>query len=326
MKLNVNYYRVLNISSNANEGELKKAYLRLARKYHPDKNKGNKLAERKFKQINEAYQMLKDPQSRKQFDSKLKQRINPLRQDTITTPDSFKSTPPKPRKSPSSSQKKEGPLDLETTLSVSLETICQNRSCVINYHRPENGKQIESSFSIRIPRGVQSGDWLFFKNKGGAAGKKVFGDLYVEVQFKPHHLFTVKGWDVHVVCPVPFPDVFLEKVIFVPTLSKQEVRLTVPPGVREEVLRDRKLRSGIKLRLKGLGLPKKNKKEEGDMFVKILTDYPPQQKQNIQKEMASLKGDSLKTYLKQQAVKKFRYLQVEEYKKSIKKMYQERKK
>lgn len=322
MKLNVNYYRVLNISSNASEGEIKQTYLRMARKYHPDKNKGNKLAERKFKQINEAYQMLKDPQSRKQFDSKLKQRLKPPRQDTITIPDSFKSTPPKPRRSPPSSQKKEGPLDLETTLSVSLETICQNRSCVINYHRPKSGKQIKSSFSIRIPRGVQSGDWLLFKNKGGAAGKKAFGDLYVEVQFKPHLLFTVEGWDVHTVCPVPFPDVFLGKGIFIPTLSKQEVRLTVPP----EALCGTKLRSGIKLRLKDLGLPKKNKKEKGDMFVNILIDYPPQKKQNIQKEMAALKGDSLKTYLRQQAVKKFRYPQVEEYKRSVKKMYKERKK
>ncbi|MCY4513513.1 MAG: DnaJ domain-containing protein [Bdellovibrionales bacterium] len=318
MKSNVNYYRILNISPKANGGEIKKTYLRLARKYHPDKNKGNKLAERKFKQINEAYQILKDPQARELFDSKLKQKMSPPRQDTITvtTPDSFRSTPPKPRKSPHSVQKKEAPLDLETTLIVSLETICQNRSCVINYLKPENGKETKSSFSIRIPRGTQSGDWLLFKNKGGATGKKVFGDLYVKVQFKPHSLFTVKDWDVYLVCPVPFPDVFLRKKVIIPTLSKQEVQLKIPAGVSNET----------RLKLTNLGLPKKHSKEYGNMFVSILTDYPPNKKQKIQKEIAVLKGEDLKAYLKRQDVKKLHYSKVEKYKKSIQKMYEERKK
>ena len=315
MKLNINYYRVLNISPDAEGKEIRQTYLRLARKYHPDKNKGNKLAERKFKQINEAYQALKEPQSRKQFDSKLKQRMDPPRQDTITLPDSFKSTPPKPRKPSSSSQNKELPLDLETILTVPLETICQNRSYVIKYRKPENGKQIKSSFSIRIPRGVQAGDWLLFKNKGGAAGTKVFGDLYVEVQFKTHSLFTIKGWDVYLNYPIPFPDVFREKKTVIPTLSKQNVQLTIPAGVSNKT----------RLRLKGLGLPKKSKKEQGDMFVKIFIDYPPHQKQKIQKKLASLKGNDLKTYLRELEEKNFHYSKVKEYKKTLKKLCEERK-
>ena len=316
MKLNINYYRVLNISPDTSGKEIRQTYLRLARKYHPDKNKGNKLAERKFKQINEAYQVLKDPQSKRQCDYELKQRMRPPRQDTVTIPDSFKSTPPKPRKKPPpSSQDKERPLDLETTLAVSLETICQNRSCVINYLKPENGKQTKSSFSIRIPRGVQSGDWLLFKNKGGAAGTKVFGDLYVEVKFKPHGLFTIKGWDVYLICPMPFPDIFLERKTVIPTLSKQDVQLTIPSGTS----------SKTRLRLKGLGLPKKNNPEQGDMFVKILIDYPPHQKQKIQRKMVTLKGNDLKAYLREQAAKNLHYSKVEEYEKTLKKLYRERK-
>lgn len=318
MKLNVNYYRILNVSPGANGKDIRQTYLRLARKYHPDKNKGNKLAERKFKQINEAYQILRNPQSRKLFDSRLKQRMSFQRQDTITVtvPDSFKSAPPKPRKPPRSVREKEGPLDLETTLNVSLETICQNRSCMINYLKPENGKQTKSFFSIRIPRGAQSGDWLLFKNKGGAAGKKVFGNLYVKVQFKPHSLFTVKGWDVYHICPVPFPDVFLRKKVVIPTLSKQKVQLKIPVGFSDET----------KLKLTGLGLPKKQTGEYGDMFVNIFIDYPSHKKYRIQKEMAALKGEALKDYLKQQAVRKLHYPKVEKYKKFIQKMYEERKK
>ena len=315
MKLNINYYRVLNISPEAGGREIRQTYLRLARKYHPDKNKGNKLAERKFKQINEAYQALKDPQSRKQFDSQLKQRMEPPRQDTITLPDSFKSTPPKTRTPPAPSQNKETPLDLETTLTVPLETICQNRSCVIKYLKPENGKQIQSSFSVRIPRGAQSGDWLLFKNKGGAAGIKVFGDLYVEVRFKAHSLFTVKGWDVHLNYPVPFPDVFLGKKTIIPTLSKQDVQLTIPSGISNKT----------RLRLKDFGLPKKTKKEQGDLLVKILIDYPVHQKQKIQRKMAALTENDLKTYLQEQKEKNLHYPTVQEYKKALKKLYRERK-
>lgn len=314
MKLNINYYRVLNISPDTEGKEIRQAYLKLARKYHPDKNKGNKLAERKFKQINEAYQVLKDLQSRRQFDFKLKQRMAPPRQDTITLPDSFKSTPPKTRKPPAASQNKELPLDLETTLTVSLETICQNRSCVIKYLKPKNGKQIKSSFSIRIPRGVQSGDWLLFKNKGGATGTKVFGDLYVEVQFKTHSLFTVKGWDVHLNYPAPFSDVFLGRKTVIPTLSKQDIQLTIPSGISNKT----------RLRLKGLGLPKKVNKEQGDMFVKIFIDYPPHQKQKIQRKIAALKGSDLKAYLREQTAKDLHYPKVKEYKKALKKLCKER--
>ena len=315
MKLNINYYRILNISPDAGDREIRQTYLRLARKYHPDKNKGNKLAERKFKQINEAYQALKDPQFRRQFDSKLKQRMDPPRQDTITLPDSFKSTPPKPRKPSASAQDKELPLDLEATLTVSLETICQNRSCVIKYLKPENGKQTKSSFSIRIPRGVQSGDWLLFKNKGGAQGIKVFGDLYVEVQFKTHSLFTVKGWDVYLNYPTPFFTMLLERKTIIPTLYKQDVQLTIPSRISNKT----------RLRLKGLGLPKKTKKEQGDMFVKIFIDYPSHQKQKIQRKMATLKGNDLKAYLKEQSEKNLHYSKVKEYKKAVKKLYRERK-
>lgn len=311
MKLNINYYRVLNISPKANERQIKQTYLRLAQKYHPDKNKGNKLAEKKFKQINEAYHILKDPQSRKLFDDKLKQKPRPLRKKAFSTQTTFRFTPPAVRNPFHPSQAKEQPLDLETTLIVSLETVCQSRPCVINYLKPENGKQTKSSFSIQIPRGIQSGDWLFFKKKGGAASKKIFGDLYVEVQFQPHQLFTVKGWDVSLSLPVPFTAVFLGQATEIPTLSKKNIQFKIPPGISDKTT----------LRLKKLGLPKKGKGERGDMLVHVLIDYPSGQKRRIQRKMAGLKGSELRNYLKEQAEKPLHYPKVEEYKQFTQKLY-----
>ena len=315
MKSNINYYRVLNISPKASEGQIKQTYLRLAQKYHPDKTKGNKLAEQKFKQINEAYQILKDPQSRELFNEKLKQKTQSLRRQPSATHTAFRFTPPALRDPFDPGQAKEQPLDLETTLTVSLETVCQNHPCVINYLKPENGKQTKSSFSIQIPRGVQPGDWLFFKKKGGAAGKKIFGDLYVEVQFKPHRLFTVKGWDVSLSLPVPFPEVFLGKTAVIPTLSKKSIQFKIPPGISDKAT----------LRLKKLGLPKKSKVAWGDMLVQVLMDYPSGQKRRIQKKIAGFKGSELRAYLKQQAEKSLRYPKVEEYKQLTQKLYGKRK-
>ena len=307
----VNYYRVLDISPSADEKEIKQTYLRLARKYHPDKNKGNKLAEEKFKRINEAYQALKDPKVRRALSAKLKKKkVRPIRRPVSVSPDSFnRSLSPKPQPPFNFGQKKEQPLDLETTLTVSLETVCQNRPCVISYLQPENGKQKKSSLSIQIPGGVRSGDCLLFENRGGAGGKKIFGDLYVEVKFKPHHLFTAKGWNVHFDFPVPFPNVFLGETAIIPTLLKEDVQLKIPAGTSH----------GAELKLKNFGLPKKEKGERGDMLVRILIDYPPGSKQKIHKEMSTLKGKSLQRYLKRQAILPLHYPKVEEYRKLLQK-------
>ena len=307
---NVNYYHVLDISPSADEKEIKQTYLKLARKYHPDKNKGNKLAEEKFKRINEAYQALKDPKIRRALSAKLKRKkVRPIKRPAPVSPDSFsgsrslKPTPFNP------GQTKEQPLDLETALTVSLEAVCQNRPCVVNYLQPENGKRKKASFFIQIPGGVRSGDCLLFENRGGAVGKKMFGDLYVEVRFKPHNLFKAKGWDVYFDFPVPFPDVFLGKTAVIPTLLKEDVQLKIPAGTSH----------GTQLKLKNFGLPKKAKKERGDMFVRILIDYPPDCKKRIHKEMSALKGKGLQRYLKKQEDLPLHYPKVEEYRKLLQK-------
>ena len=303
----VNYYRVLDISPSADEKEIKQTYLRLARKYHPDKNKGNKLAEEKFKQINGAYQALKDPKIRRALSAKLKRKkVRPIRRPAPVSPDSFSGPHSLKPTSFNPGLKTEQPLDLETTLTVSLEAVCQNRPCVINYLKPENGKQKKSSFFIQIPGGVRSGDCLLFENRGGG-GKKIFGDLYVEVKFKPHNLFTAKGWNVHFDFPVPFPDVFLGKTAVIPTLLKEDVQLKIPAGTSHEA----------ELKVKNFGLPKKKKGERGDMLVRILIDYPTGCKQKIHEKLSTLKGESLQRYLKHQAILPLHYPKVEEYRKLL---------
>ena len=274
MKNTVNPYLILKISQNASKDQIKKSFLSLARKYHPDKNKGNKLAERRFQQINMAYQLLSDPEQRKSFDQAWAMRESVTQQASQKKPPVGRSV----SREHSVYPRQEKPIDLAVSFPVSLEDLCQSKPLSLNYVRPCNSKKEKSTLSLRIPQGMSPGRKLMFKGRGGGNGKKVFGDLYIEITLKPHTLFNSKGKDVFFEFPLSFLDAILLKEVKVPTVYGQ-VLLQLP----EDILSSRLLR------LKGMGLPINQKGDKGDMFVKFIVEFPKGMEQDLYKEFPTLR-------------------------------------
>ena len=261
-------YRTLKVPKSASPAQIKKAFFSLTLKYHPDKNKGNRLAERLFRQINEAYRILSDPERRRAFDREWAARSSRAAALRARHAKKGKGAPAGAaphRKGPL----QEKPLDLSLSFSVSLEDLfSEGAPAVLNYLRPVGGKKEKKRLSFRLPKGVSPGQTLKFKGKGGAAGTKLAGDLYIKIVLKPHKLFSVRGKDVFLDMILSFCDVLSLKKIPVPTAFGQTVMMTVPDNIR----------SGNRLRLKGLGASSGRSGgkggERGDMLVRLIAEFP----------------------------------------------------
>ena len=257
--------------------EIKKAYLKLAQTYHPDKNHGNKLAEKKFQQINQAWQVLKDINKRELFDKSLGNINGTQEQETLSQFKTFHQTP-------QVAKKQEKPIDLEIPLKISLEDICQSCSKTVHYFKFINGEKTKSSFIVQIPPGAKQGSRLRFKGKGEAEGKKVFGDLYIKILIKPHPIFQLTGES----------DLVLDRPIsFVEAVQGNKLDIPSPYGFLALNLNP-PLTNKQLLKIKGYGLPKNSKGDKGDLFVKILIDYPIKNNIKIQKQMESFSFDQQK--------------------------------
>ena len=297
-KNQANFYLILNISPQAHTHEIKKAYLKLAQTYHPDKNRGNKLAEKKFQQINLAWQNLKDPKKRKRVDENLK-----ISKKLSQTQSFLKEQEQKKRK--------EKAIDLEFPLKISLEDLCQSQSKTIHYFKPVNGTKIKSSFEVQIPLGARSGTRLRFKSQGGAEGKKVFGDLYVRVQIEAHKMFylTEKSRDLLLERPISFVTAVQAQKMEIPSPYGFLVLNVTPPLVNKQLLK-----------IKGHGLPKNSNGEKGDLFIKILIDYPPKDSIKIQKQMEKLSLQQKKIYAEKFKDSSFVYPKVLKFQKRMKEL------
>ncbi len=320
MKVKLNYYLILNIPQTAGEKEIRNAYLRLVKKYHPDKNKGNKLAERKFKQINTAYQILQDPEKRKTFDKEwqlLQQKSNEKK-----SAEQKKKSPHKPQKKKDSQKKldsslnfmrtffkagrKEKPIDLEIPLLISLKDLCQISSKTVTYSKPYNGGLKKSSFQVQIPKGSQPGKRLHFKNKGGSNGKKIYGSLFLKLQLDFNSLFKVKDYDIYLSLPIKFTEAFKGNKKKVPS-PYGTILLTIPPKTKHNHI----------FRFKNLGLPKASGLK-GCMFVKIFVDYPQEKRIKIQNEMKNLSEKNKRAYIEQYENQKDVYKKVLDFEKTLK--------
>lgn len=265
----------------ASPAYIRESFLKQAHKYHPDKHKGNKLAEKRFQQINEAYQLLNDPEKRKAFDKEWLLRKQLSNQKSVSVSSSKKSDFKK--EGPVSdvrlfSRRKQESMDLAISLPVSLEDFCLSKPLSISYLRPFKGKREKKEISLSLPKGMSPGAKLKFKGKGGGSSNKTIGDLYVQIVLKPHSLFKVKGWDVFLELPITMFDALLLKEITVPTVYGQAL-LKVPQEIRPKEL----------LRLKGLGLPKTKQGEKGDMFVRFFIEFPKSMEKELSKDFPNLK-------------------------------------
>jgi curved DNA-binding protein len=281
------YYTTLGVAKNASDEEIKRAYRKLAMKYHPDRNPNKKEAEERFKEINEAYAVLSDKEKRKQYDTFGAEGFH----QRFTQEDIFRGFDFDEilsslfggrgrwefRSGGQSgfdfgdlfgrqggyenmgrmSQKGE---DIVYEIPISLEEAAFGGEKRISFQK--NGKTEE--ISVKIPRGIASGKKLRLSKKGmeGRNGGPA-GDLYLQVSVKEHPIFSREGDDLIVEKEINFSDAALGTTVEVPTLEGTK-KVKIPPGTQ----------SHTKMRLKGLGMPHFQREGKGDEYVRVIVKVP----------------------------------------------------
>jgi curved DNA-binding protein len=284
------YYKILGIEKNASQDEIKKAFRKLALKYHPDKNPGDKKAEEKFKEANEANEVLSDPGKRKKYDE-LGANWNAYKQDggdgnfdwgkwsgrgqryeTHFHPEEHFG-----RESHFSDffetifgggfndvrgarQRTARPMqgeDLQAEMEISLEDAFHGTTKQINL----NGQKL----NLKLKPGIVEGQVLRMKGKGGQGGRGAEnGDLLISIHISKHPRYEVRGKDLHFESDLDLYTAVLGGKMEV-TLFGKSVKVPVPAGTD----------SGKVFRLKGMGMPEFGKPEmRGDAYVKTKISVP----------------------------------------------------
>jgi len=311
------YYETLGVPKTATEDEIRSAFRKLARKYHPDVAKDKKEAEEKFKQINEAYEVLSDPEKRKKYDQ-LGANWN--------QPGGFQPPPDWGTQGPGggfyryggggdggvefefggtgfsdffeaffgggrgrsafggfgrAQPEAERGSDVEADIMVPLEEALNGATRTVSLRRAGSDKV--ETYQVKIPRGVREGQRIRLAGQGeagGRGGKK--GDLFLRVRLQRHPDFRVEGSDLAYEAKI-FPwQAVLGTELRVPT-PEGDVRLKVPAGTR----------SGQRFRLRGRGLPSSSG-TRGDLYVDVQIEVPKkigQKERELWTELARLHGD-----------------------------------
>lgn len=282
------YYDILGVNRSATPDEIKKAYRKLARQYHPDLHTGSRKGEmeKKFKELNEANEVLGDPDIRKKYDrhghrwqdaeayEKARQQAGAGRRSgpEFTTEKNFDFGNVFENLFGGRSRGGAGfrggaapGQDLETDARLTLREVLTGVTRRVEVTEPggPNGRTASRSIDIKIPAGVQDGTRVRVSGKGasGRGGGKQ-GDLYLRVHIEPDPVFRREGADLHVTLPVWPWEAALGADVLAPTLA-EPVRVKVPPGSRADG----------KLRLKGKGLPTASG-GRGDLFYTLQIVMP----------------------------------------------------
>ena len=287
------YYKTLGVSREASEAEIKKAFRKLARTHHPDVAKDKTGSEAKFKEINEAYEVLGDPTKRKRYDamganwnqqggfggdawgggggggdyefefggtgfSDFFERFFGGGGGRSRGPADFGGAYPGHGRS-----RRGGDIegDIMVTLLESMEGSV--RTISLRHTDPSTGKATTQEVQVKIPAGIGEGQRLRVSGHGspGSGGGEA-GDLYLRVRLAAHPDFRVKGHDLYRDVILAPWEAVLGTTLSVPLLAGKSVQMKIPAGTQ----------SGDQLRLSGYGLPKKGGK--GDVYVVISVNVP----------------------------------------------------
>lgn len=288
------YYKILGVSRSSSDAEIKKQYRRLARKYHPDVSK-EANAETRFKEISEAYDVLKDKKKRANYDQFGTPDGNPFGGGGFTPPPggggnwkgnfggfnqgSFNDIFDNMFKGARGGQFNDNPFsgqqrshaqsrgkDNNVVIHVDLEDAFHGANRTINLRIP--GESGTKKLKIKIPKGIKEGQKIRLGGQG-SKGQHRNGDLLLEIKFNKHRYFTVDGKDIHLTLPITPWEAALGAKVSIPTLGGK-VDMKLPPNTQ----------SGKKLRLKGRGMPGK---EPGDQYVQLQIIAPEAKTEEMKK-------------------------------------------
>jgi len=291
------YYQILGVSKQASTDEIKKAYRKLARKYHPDVNQGDKVAEDTFKNINEAHEVLSDPDKRRKYDQfgsewQRFERAGGQAQDfnwaqwgapggaarTVTAEefeqmfgggggggfsDFFEMVFGRGARGAGGYGANPGAgraargQDIEQGVAITLEEAFHGAARELQW---SDGRIMKA----RIPRGVKTGSKVRLSGKGQPGPGGQAGDLFLKITVQPHDRLRRKGDDLYVNVPVDIFTALLGGKADVAGIDKT-VKLSIPAETA----------NGKQIRLRGLGMPRLRKPEErGDLYARIKIEMP----------------------------------------------------
>jgi curved DNA-binding protein len=292
------YYQTLGVAKDATEDQIKKAFRKLARQFHPDVAKDKKGAEEKFKEVNEAYEVLGDPEKRKKYDhlgpdwqqqpggvpggagrpgGGFRGGVSPgggeFNFEGTGFSDFFESMFGGARRQRGGGfswgeeegdgyERSRAGQDLETDLLVTLDEVIHGSTRSLTVQRRDTASGTET-YQVKIPPGIREGQRIRLTGKGQIGrGGGAAGDLYLRIRLARHPDFRVEEGNLYYELELKPWDAVLGASVMVPTLDGR-VSLRIAPGTQNQQ----------RLRLRGLGLPDREKKR-GDLFVEVRIEVP----------------------------------------------------
>jgi curved DNA-binding protein len=275
------YYKTLGVDKNSTPDEIKKAFRKLAVKYHPDRNPNDKGAEDKFKEINEAYAVLSDPKKKEEYDTFGSSGFHKqYSQEDIFRGFDFSNAYRDMGASGAEDifsrlfgagfgrgggrggfrnlSQRGG--DLEMELEIGFRDAAQGAEKQVVFRRSGQREELK----VRIPAGVDNGSRIRITGKGGQGENGgADGDLFLVTRVLPDQVFTRDGSDLFVDRSIQFSEACLGTSLDVPTLDGDK-RIKVPAGIQP----------GTKIRLKGCGVKPLGSNAKGDLYVKVSVHVP----------------------------------------------------